>query len=207
MTITLTQKEDSQLWAEAVHNTLQNPEPDEFLCQIPKQLGKGYNRDIEVHPHLCSAVTGCSAKRSRGVELDIAGEILPGWKIIATYAYTDAEITKDNQYQVGNLLNNVAPHSASIWTTYEIQRGSLQGLGFGLGLYYVGDRQGDLANSFVLPSYFRTDAALYYKRNYWKAAINIKNLFDEKYYETSTARTSIYPGAPLTVLGTISVEF
>jgi iron complex outermembrane receptor protein len=25
---------------------------------------------------------------SRGVELDVAGEISPGWNIIATYAYT-----------------------------------------------------------------------------------------------------------------------
>ncbi|WP_138503584.1 TonB-dependent siderophore receptor [Nostoc sp. PA-18-2419] len=147
-------------------------------------------------------------QRSQGIELDVAGEILPGWKIIAAYAYTDAEITEDNNpLLAGNLLNNVAKNTVSLWTTYEIQRGSLQGLGFGLGLYYVGDRQGDLANTFVLPSYFRTDAALYYKRNNWKAAINIKNLFDERYYETSQTRLVIYPGAPLTVLGTISWEF
>ncbi|MEH2010280.1 TonB-dependent siderophore receptor [Nostoc sp.] len=152
-----------------------------------------------------SILTG--EQRSRGVELDIAGEILTGWKIIASYAYTDAQITKDNQYAVGNLLDSVAKNTVSLWTTYEIQRGSLQGLGFGLGLYYVGDRQGDLDNSFVLPSYFRTDAALYYKRNNWKFALNIKNLFDEKYYETSQGRDIIYPGAPLTVLGTISWEF
>ncbi|MEH2298990.1 MAG: TonB-dependent siderophore receptor [Nostoc sp.] len=152
-----------------------------------------------------STLTG--EQRSRGVELDIAGEILTGWKIIAAYAYTDAQITKDNQYPVGNLLDSVAKNTVSLWTTDEIQRGSLQGLGFGLGLYYVGDRQGDLDNSLVLPSYFRTDAALYYKRNNWKAAINIKNLFDEKYYETSQGRDIIYPGAPLTVLGTISWEF
>ena len=29
--------------------------------------------------------------------------------------------------------------STSLWTTYEIQKGGLQGLGFGLGLFYVGD--------------------------------------------------------------------
>ncbi len=67
--------------------------------------------------------------------------------------------------------------------------------------------QNDLENTVVLPSYFRTDAALYYKRNNWKFALNIKNLFDEKYYETSQGRDIIYPGAPLTVLGTISWEF
>ncbi|MEH1845492.1 MAG: TonB-dependent receptor [Nostoc sp.] len=146
-------------------------------------------------------------QRSRGVELDVTGEILIGWKIIGSYAYTNAEITKDNLFPVGNLFPNVAKNTASLWTTYEILKGKLQGLGFGLGLYYVGDREAELDNSVVLPSYFRTDAALYYKRNNWKAAINIKNLFDEKYYETSQSRNIIYPGAPLTVLGTISWEF
>ncbi|MEH1832774.1 MAG: TonB-dependent siderophore receptor [Nostoc sp.] len=146
-------------------------------------------------------------QRSQGIELNVAGEILSGLKIIGSYGYTDAEITRDNLFAVGNRLYNVPKNAASLWTTYEIPKGKLQGLGFGLGLYYVGDRQGDFENSVVLPSYFRTDAALYYKHNNWKAAINIKNLFDEKYYENAQSRNIIYPGAPLTVLGTISVEF
>lgn len=33
--------------------------------------------------------------RSRGIELNIAGQITPAWKIIGGYAYTDAEVTKD----------------------------------------------------------------------------------------------------------------
>lgn len=49
MTITLTQKENSELWAEAEMNSLQNSDPDEFICQVPRQLGKGYMREIEVH--------------------------------------------------------------------------------------------------------------------------------------------------------------
>jgi outer membrane receptor protein involved in Fe transport len=82
----------------------------------------------------------------------IAGEILPGWKIIASYAYTDAEVTKDNATPVGNRFANVPLNQASLWTTYEIQTGNLKGLGFGLGLFYIGDKQGDLANSFKLSS-------------------------------------------------------
>ncbi|MEH1833252.1 MAG: TonB-dependent receptor [Nostoc sp.] len=54
----------------------------------------------------------------------------------------------------------------------------LKGFGVGLGLFYVGERQGNLANSFELEGYLRTDAALYYKRNGFKAAINVRNLFD-----------------------------
>lgn len=79
-------------------------------------------------------------QRSRGIEFDVSGEILPGWNIIANYAFTDSTITKDNTLPVGDELHNVAKHSASLWTTYEIQSGSLQGLSFGVGVFYVGER-------------------------------------------------------------------
>ncbi|MHC5611115.1 MAG: TonB-dependent siderophore receptor [Nostoc sp.] len=46
-------------------------------------------------------------QRARGIEFDIAGEILPGWKVIASYAYTDAQITQDNTYPVGNTLGGI----------------------------------------------------------------------------------------------------
>ncbi|WP_375510090.1 hypothetical protein [uncultured Nostoc sp.] len=52
MTITLTEKEQCELWEEAQMNSLQNPEPDEFIYQVPRQLGKGYVREIEVYPNL-----------------------------------------------------------------------------------------------------------------------------------------------------------
>jgi len=137
----------------------------------------------------------------------VAGEILPGWNIIAGYAYTDARITQDNSLPIGNRLNNVPEHSLSLWTTYELQKGNLQGLGFGLGLFYLGDRQGDLANSFNLPSYLRTDAAIFYKRDRFRAALNIRNLFDLKYFESAYSDLTVYPAEPLTLQGTVSWQF
>ncbi|BAY65321.1 ferrichrome-iron receptor [Calothrix brevissima NIES-22] len=146
-------------------------------------------------------------QRSRGIEFDIGGEILPGWNIIASYTYTDAITSKDNSIAVGNRLINVPEHAASFWTTYELQSGNLKGLGFGLGLYYVGDRYADLDNTSVLPSYFRTDSAIYYKQDNWKLALNFRNLFNETYYETAQSRNIIYPGAPFTVIGSFSIQF
>jgi iron complex outermembrane receptor protein len=146
-------------------------------------------------------------QRSRGIELDIGGEILPGWNIIASYTYTDAITSKDNRVPVGNRIDNVPEHAASLWTTYELQSANLKGLGFGLGLYYVGDRNADSENTSILPSYFRTDSAIYYKRDNWKLALNFRNLFNETYYETSQGRNIIYPGAPFTVIGSFSVQF
>ncbi|MBW4539456.1 MAG: TonB-dependent siderophore receptor [Myxacorys chilensis ATA2-1-KO14] len=146
-------------------------------------------------------------QKSRGVELDIAGEILPGWKIAAGYAYTDARITDDNTFAIGNRINNVPEHAVSLWTTYEIQTGSLRGLGFGLGIFYVGQRQGDLDNSFQVPSYTRTDASLFYRRDNYRIGLNIENLFDVSYFETAESSLRVYYGAPFTVRGTVSWTF
>ncbi|MDF5733551.1 MAG: hypothetical protein PUP92_37640 [Rhizonema sp. PD38] len=35
---------------------MQNPEPDEFICQMPRLLGKGYERDIQVYPNILLTV-------------------------------------------------------------------------------------------------------------------------------------------------------
>ncbi|MGB6298757.1 MAG: TonB-dependent siderophore receptor [Rivularia sp. (in: cyanobacteria)] len=149
-------------------------------------------------------------QKSRGVELDVIGEISPGLKVIASYAYIDAEITEDNNPEnIGNQLPGTPEHSASLWTTYEIQKGDLQGLGFGLGLKYVGARKGDLDNSFEVEDYLTTDAAIFYQKNNWRAALNFKNLFNIDYIEgvgNSRVR-GIYPGKPFTILGSISVNF
>ena len=152
-------------------------------------------------------VIAAGEQRSRGVELDISGQISPGWNIIASYAYTDAEITKDNVYIIGNKLVGIPRHSA-MWTTYEFQKGDLQGLGLGVGINYVGSREGDLDNSFKLDSYFLTNAAVFYRRDNWKLALNFKNLFDVNYYPgTPFSRTSVTVGEPFTMIGSISVTF
>jgi iron complex outermembrane recepter protein len=146
-------------------------------------------------------------QQSKGFEFDVSGEILPGWNVIASYAYTDAEISADNTYAVGNRLNNVPFNTASLWTKYTIQSGSLAGLGFGAGIFYVDSRAGDLDNSFTVPDFTRVDAAIYYERDNFKAALNFKNLFDVEYFEGVQSRTQAIPGAPFTVQGTVSWQF
>ncbi|MEO1123267.1 MAG: TonB-dependent receptor [Cyanobacteria bacterium J06639_16] len=159
-------------------------------------------------PNNISSVIDAGEQRSQGIELDVIGEILPGWNIIANYAYTDARIAADNDGQVGNRLINAPEHSANLWTNYEIQTGALQGLSFGAGVNYVGDRFGDLDNSFRLGNYFLTNAAIAYEQDTWRAAINVRNLFDVNHLTgTRNSRNEIYPGEGLTLVGTFSFEF
>ena len=145
-------------------------------------------------------------QKSRGINLDIVGQISPGWKIIGTYAYTDAFVSEDNDPTlVDNRLTGVPYNSASLWTTYEFQKGSLQGLGLGIGLVYSGETEATLPNDVKIPSYVRTDASIFYKRDNWRASLNFKNLFDKDYYNSQGF--FIVPAEPFTVLGKVSVKF
>ncbi|MDM9381150.1 TonB-dependent siderophore receptor [Chlorogloeopsis sp. ULAP01] len=147
-------------------------------------------------------------QRSRGVELDISGEILPGWNIIGGYAYTDARITEDNDLTIeGNQRFSAPEHTFNLWTTYRIQNGDLQGLGFGLGFYYTGERFVDNANTVELPSFFRTDAAIFYERDRFRAALNFRNIFDVESYTSGGSSSFIERGAPFNLLGTVSWQF
>lgn len=155
------------------------------------------------------------AQQSQGVEFDLTAQLMPGWKVIATYAYTDAKITADTTIQVGNRIPLVARHMGSVWTTYDFQAAPLQGFGVGAGLFAVGDRAGDVGNTFELPGYVRTDAALYYRKpeifphTNLIAQLNIQNLLNQEYfYSGGGSRTSgAFPGAPLTFLGSVKLEF
>lgn len=141
-------------------------------------------------------------QRARGVELDVAGDLGSGWNVLASGAYTEAEITQDNRFAVGNRIQGVPRSSGSLWVTREIWKG----FGLGGGFFAAGERSGDLANSFRVPGYVRADASLFYRGNGLRATLGLKNVFDKEYIEAPVSRTEIYPGAPRTLFATVEVR-
>jgi iron complex outermembrane recepter protein len=146
---------------------------------------------------------------SQGVELDVSGEILPGWQLIGSYAYINAKVTDDtDETIVGNKLFAVPEHKVSLWTTYEIQTGNLQGFGLGLGFEYADNRFGDLANTFTLGDYLIGNAAIFYQSDRYRLAVNFKNFTDANYISAATGNEGgIEPGFPFTLIGSVSVKF
>ncbi|MEI1374008.1 TonB-dependent receptor [Nostoc sp. UHCC 0926] len=119
--------------------------------------------------------------------------------MIGFYGYTDARVTKDNDIPVGNRVEGVPAHVASLWTTYTFGTGSLKGFGGGIGFNYVGDNKPDNLNIYTIPSYFLTDAALYYRNNNFSIGLNLNNIFNVRYYEASFDYLQrIIPGRPYT---------
>jgi iron complex outermembrane receptor protein len=146
-------------------------------------------------------------QQSEGFEFDLAGEVLPGWRVIGGYGYTDAQITKANDNSQGKTPPNVPRHAASLWTSYELQGGELRGLGFGLGAYYQSERQGDANNTFQVPSYTRIDAAIFYRVKAWTARLNVYNLTDRDILLNPTRAPFFKPDAPRHFLATLEWKF
>ncbi len=147
-------------------------------------------------------------QRSRGVEFDVAGELAPGWNVIGSLAYLDAEVTKDNTLPVGNQLVNAPNWSGSLWATYAFQGSPLRGLEIGGGVFVVGDRKADFANQVDVDGYARVDLFARYEINdNISLALNIENLFDKKYVEGVDDPNFVDVGAPRSVFGTVQVKF
>ncbi|AGZ33626.1 TonB-dependent receptor [Pseudomonas sp. SWI6] len=148
---------------------------------------------------------------SRGVELDLTGQLSERWSLIGSYAYTDAEVTKDPELK-GNRLQNVAKHSGSLSAVYDF--GSLFGgdnLRLGTGVRYVGERAGNATNTFDLPSYTVADAFASYEtkldEHKVRLQLNVKNLFDKVYYSSAVNQYFVAIGDARQVSLSSTLEF
>jgi iron complex outermembrane receptor protein len=169
--------------------------------------------------------TALGEVRSRGFEVDVAGELSPGWKMIGSYSYIDAAVTRDSgtvSDPLGNVVSlsgyqgfavpDVSRHMGNLWTTYEIQDGDWSGLKFGGGVTARTKAYGDSLNSFHVPSYaiFSLLAAYSWTLGDYKvtAQLNVENLADTRYYPTGArGPLQVNVGTPRTFKGVIRVAF
>jgi iron complex outermembrane receptor protein len=148
--------------------------------------------------------------RSRGVEVDVTGRLTDSWSMIGSYAYTDAWVTED-PILAGKALQNVALNTGSLYLVYDF-RDRLPGrLRVGAGAHFVGDRPGDAANTFILPSYVVADAFASYETKYETLPVtyqlNVKNLFDNVYYPSAVSQLAVAVGDARRVSLSATVQF
>jgi len=149
--------------------------------------------------------------RSRGVELDLSGQLSERWSLIGGYAFTDAWVMEDPTLK-GNRLQNVPRHSGSLSAVYDF--GAVLGpdrLRAGAGAHYVGERAGDPDNDFDLPGYTVADAFATYETKLdgqnVKVQLNVKNLFDRTYYSSAVSRYFVSVGDSRQVIVATTLEF
>ena len=159
-----------------------------------------------------SSVSEAAGKAgSRGLELDVSGQIAERWDMIGTNAYTHTEILDDPTNE-GNRLAHAPKQTASLYFSHHLRIApELGDWHAGAGARYVGDRPGDEANSYYMSSYTVADAFLRwdlpvagYKT---RLQLNVDNLFDKHYYPSSNGELQVSVGEPRTARLSASVTF
>ncbi|MGE0624352.1 MAG: TonB-dependent receptor [Pseudomonadales bacterium] len=120
-------------------------------------------------------------QRVRGLELGIAGEVLPRVNVYAGYTFLDTEILESKDpAEVGKELGNAPRNTFSWWSTWDVT-GRLQ---LGAGAQFVDDRYNSLTNTRTAPAYWTFEASASYRLSeILSLRLNVQNLTDEEYID------------------------
>ncbi|WP_374981608.1 TonB-dependent siderophore receptor [Pseudomonas solani] len=119
--------------------------------------------------------------RSRGLELEAKADIGSNASVNASYAYTQAEVTKSNSGNEGQKTGGMPRNMFSVWGDYRFGQVGPGELRAGTGVRYVDEVPGLFSTRIVAPSYTLVDAMLGYAMGPWDLTLNVTNLTDEDY--------------------------
>ncbi len=150
----------------------------------------------------------------RGIELEGKFSVNDNLYVTGAYTYLDHEVTKSNYGDKGKRRTQLPRHNASLWANYSLNRGTLAGMGLGLGVRYFGKTEGDRLNTFSVPGYTLVDLAAHYdlgqspfRLEGWRASLNVNNLFDKYYIASCRSETFCYLGLERSVRFSIGYEW
>lgn len=140
-------------------------------------------------------------QESRGLELTLRGEILPGWNALVAYGLTDTEITENNDGLEGKRFRNIPTHTVSVATRYDFQDEALKGLSLMGSVLFLSDRSIDDEDTMSLPSQARLDLGISYSPiDALEFSARVENVTDAELYDASDSAAAVYPGAPRTFM-------
>jgi iron complex outermembrane receptor protein len=141
---------------------------------------------------------------SRGIELDLQGQLTEQLSAQLSYAFLDTQTTTDMinidwgvNVPAGSRLVNIPKHNTSLMLTQLLPLGSVESR-LGMKVNHVAKRLGDsVDSSYTLPSH--TLVGLSWAADLdqnWKAQLNVDNLFDKFYIHNSYSALWTVPGEP-----------
>ncbi len=158
-----------------------------------------------VDPANAALLVRTGKQRTDGVELELQGEVMKHWEIVAGYANLDGRIVTGTTVPAGRRVGLVPQDNLSLWNKFALGGG----WSAGLGVIHQSEAYTSTSNTVKLPAFTRTDGAIYYAFADGKTrlALNVENLFDKKYYATAHNDNNISPGAPRNARLTLSTRF
>jgi iron complex outermembrane receptor protein len=163
-------------------------------------LGIKDSRGADVREQLGETTT-------KGIEVDVTGQIATGLNAVVNYAYTDSKISKEAvnanpsaAKTVGNITPNTGKHITNAWITYRMVKGLLKGFGVSGGMQWQADRTVGTATKRNIPNYFRTDGGVNYQAGRYNISFLVNNLGDDRKLLTQATLASGAAGSYYTYI-------
>lgn len=142
---------------------------------------------------------------SKGVEVDITANPLPGLNIVAGFAYNDSKYTKADSTVQGLRPALSGPDKMfNFWISYRIPNGKMKGLGLGVGgntgssSYQTNTQTAKV----IIPSYAMFDASVFYDQPKFRVGFKLDNLTSEKAWSVR-----LTPQASARFMGSVALKF
>jgi iron complex outermembrane recepter protein len=122
---------------------------------------------------------------SKGFEAELIANPLPGFNLIAGYAYNDIYTINTGEDQDGLRQWTGPGTTANLWLSYHFLHTALKGLGLGIGgnynskAYIVQSRK---EGEFYMPEYTVLNATLSYDQPVYRITLKLDNLTNEVYW-------------------------
>jgi iron complex outermembrane recepter protein len=135
-------------------------------------------------------------QETKGVEVDVKGELSRNLEAVVNYAFTEAKVTKDSDPKVvGNMVAGATKHIQNTWLSYKVRDGKLSGLRFSLGYQYQAGRSSwyifDNSEN-ALPDYFRLDGGISYQTAKFDVIFNVNNITNKYLYSGAPYGSMFY---------------
>ena len=143
--------------------------------------------------------------QTRGLEVQLTGNLTERWSISTGYAYLDGEVQlADGSGNDGNRTRQTPENMFSIWNNFRVNNR----FRVALGATYQDSFFVREDNSVEVPSFTRVDAAAYYDfSDAVTLQLNVENLLDEDYFPDAHSNDNISTGKPLNVSLSVSANF
>ncbi|NOU50980.1 TonB-dependent receptor [Pseudoalteromonas sp. JBTF-M23] len=141
---------------------------------------------------------------SKGIEIDVIGDITENWTGTINYAYNDATVTGGNPDDIRNTVGsefvNAPDHTLGMWTRYALPNINSS---VSIGFDYVDERVS--LSGQTVRSYVTWDASWQTQIDNFEIQLNLKNIFDKEYATSGfNKRNGHFPGEPRSVVLQVS---
>ncbi|TBV09724.1 TonB-dependent siderophore receptor [Stutzerimonas kirkiae] len=143
--------------------------------------------------------------KTEGIDVELAGEILPGWNLSASYSHSRSE-NQEGERQ----FTYLPVDTVKLFTTYQLP-GAYDKLTIGGGMNW--NAKMSAYNQYIdgtarQDDHFVFNAMARYRVNeHLSAVLNINNLFDKEYYQSINTYAFAYYGEPRNAKLTVRYDF